>query len=244
VPVEDNEYSIRSTFVEAYPLYVASVLGSRGIEIDEVLADAIVEGTAVLDGLLGSFESTDLTDQTSSPLELFRESLRPIDRALTLLGARLPPPGSGAVRIAPWDRYALSPGSSQVLGQRAQEAHVAWGLRKAQAVARFIDSTRGPAVGLFCPVDDRPALVAEAEAAGYRTVVVPTDTDVSVAVVCADETGADETVRALSQRAKVIVYGRSIDDLDQVRLMSLGATAVVPAERLFSRLSEYLPVIG
>ncbi|MEN8239039.1 MAG: hypothetical protein ABFR53_07555 [Actinomycetota bacterium] len=242
--MEDSQDDIRHSFVDAYPRYVASILASRGIEIDDVVADAIVEGAAVLDGLLATFEATDLVDQTSSPLELFREALRPIDRALTLVGAPLPQPGSGATRIAPWDRYALSPGSSQVLGQRAQEAHVSWGLGKAMAFARQVDTTRGPAVGLLCPEGDVAAVVAEVEALHYRTIPLPTDADVSAAVVCADEADADAVVRSVSQRARVVVYGRSIDDLDQIRFASLGATSVVHASALFGRLSEHLPVIG
>ena len=243
VLVDSDRDGIRRSFVDAYPRYVASVLASRGVEVDEVLGDAIVEGTAVLDGLLASFEATGLIDQRSSPLELFREALRPIDRALTLVGIPPPPLGSGATMIAPWDRYALSPGSSQVLGPRAQEAHIAWGLRKAQAVARTVDVTQGPAVGLLCPDSDLGVLVAEAEALHYRTIALPSDNDISVAVICADEAGVDAVVRTVSQRARVIVYGRSIDDLDQIRFASLGVSSVVDAGRLLGRLSEYLPVI-
>lgn len=241
--MEARENSVRRSFVEAYPRYVASVLASRGIGFDDVLADAVVEGTAVLDGLLATLEATEPVEQTSSPLELFREALRPIDRALTLMGVPPPQPGSGATRLAPWDRYALSPGSSRVLGDRAQEAHIAWGLAKAQAVAISVDSTQGPAVGLLCPVSDLGVLVAEAEAARYRTIVLPSDAEISVAVVCADEEGSDDVVRAVSQSAKVIVYGRSIDDLDQIRFASLGASAVLDDRTLLGGLSEHLPVI-
>jgi hypothetical protein len=242
--MEADQVSIRSSFVEAYPRYVASVLSSQGIPIDDMIGDAIVEGTAVLDGLLATFESTEPEDQTWSPLELFREALRPIDRTLSLIGVPLPQAGSRPPRAALWDSYALSPGSSQVLGPDAQGAHIAWGLRKAQAVASSIDSTRGPAVGLFCPRNDIGGLVAEAEAAHYRTVVLPTDSEVSVAVICADEGGADAAVRAASQHAKVIVYGRSIDDMDQVRFASAGASSVLDAGTLLGNLGEYLPVIA
>jgi hypothetical protein len=242
--VEAERDTIRNAFVDAYPRYVASVLAARGVEVDNVVADAIIEGVAVLDGLLTTLGATAPADQTASPLELFREALRPIDRVLALRGASQPPPGSGATRIAPWDRYALSPGSSQVLGERAREAHIAWGLEKAQAVARYVDSTRGPAVGLLCPIDDRALLVAEAEALGYRTIVMPAEAEITVAIVCAEERDAPDVVRDLSQRVRVVVYGRSIDDLDQVRFASLGATAVVPAQALFGRIDEYIPLIG
>jgi hypothetical protein len=244
VLIEADQDDIRSAFVAAYPRYVASVLASQGVAVDEVLGDAIVEGTAVLDGLLGTFESTDLATQTSSPLELFREALRPIDRALSLMGVPLPSAGSGPPRVAPWDSYGLSPGSSQVLGAKAQEAHLAWGLSKAQAIAGTIDSTRGPVVGLFCPAGDIGGLVAEAEAMHYRTIILPTDSEVSVAVVCADEPGADALVLAVSHHAKVIVYGRTIDDMDQVRFASVGASSVVGEDRLLGNLARYLPVIS
>jgi hypothetical protein len=234
---------VRRSFVDAYPRYVASLLASRGIQVDDVLADAIVEGAAVLDGLLATLEPIDPVDQVSSPLELFREALRPIDRALTLLGVRPPKPGSGATRVAPWDRYALSPGSSQVLGPRAQEAHIAWGLRKAQALARHHDPTQAPAIGLLVPARDIAGLVAEAEAAHYRTVILPDDADCIVVVVCADESDAVSTVREASKRSRVIVYGRSIDDMDQTGLTSLGATSVLDAGALLGRLAEYLPVV-
>jgi hypothetical protein len=234
---------VRRSFVDAYPRYVASLLTSRGVEVDDVLADAIVEGAAVLDGLLATLESIDPVHQASSPLELFREALRPIDRALTLLGVPPPQPGSGATRVAPWDRYALSPGSSQVLGARAQEAHIAWGLRKAQALARHHDPTQAPAIALLVPERDVAGLVAEAEAAHYRTVILPSVRDFAVAVVCADEVDAVSTIREASKRARVIVYGRSVDDLDQIRLTSLGATSVLDAGALLGRLAEHLPAI-
>jgi len=241
--MQSESDDIRSSFVDAYPRYVASLLASRGIQVDDVLGDAIVEGAAVLDGLLATLESFDAVDQTSSPLELFREALRPVDRALTLLGVPPPQPGSGATRVAPWDRYALSPGSSQVLGPRAQEAHIEWGLRKAQAVARHHDPTQAPAIGLLVPDRDLPGLVAEAEAAHYRTVILPNDGDFAVAVVCADESDAVSTVREASKRARVIVYGRSVDDLDQMSLTSLGATSVLDAGALLGRLADHLPVV-
>lgn len=241
--MEAEHDTIRAAFVDAYPRYVASVLASRGIEIDDVIADAIVEGTSVLDGLLATFETTELVEQTSSPLELFREALRPIDRALTLVGAPEPRPGSGPSTIVPWDRYAISPGSSSVLGERAKQAHIMWGLGKAKAVARFVDSTQGPNLGILCPDGDRAGLVVQAEALAYRTVMLPSGTDVSVAIVCAEEAGADALVRSLAPTARVIVYGRSIDDIDQVRFASLGAKSVVDAHTLFESFAEYLPAI-
>ena len=212
--------------------------------MDEILADAVVEGTSVLDGLLRSLEDTPVRDQHSTPLELFREALRPIDRALALTGAPEPPAGTGARRLAPWDHYGLSPGSSQVLSPSAHQAHLQWGVAKAAAMAQHVDSTTGPLLGLFCPAQDRPLLVGHAEMSGYRTVVMPTATPVAVAVVCAEEGGADAIVKDAAMESRVVVYGRSIDDIDEARFKSLGASTVVHADRFLEQPGEYLPFLA
>ncbi|GMR01863.1 MAG: hypothetical protein BMS9Abin20_0185 [Acidimicrobiia bacterium] len=234
---------LRDAFVDAYPRYVAGMLTQRGIPIDAVIADAVVEGTAVLDGLLRALAEIPLVEQRSSPLELFREALRPVDRALALIGAPLPPGGIGARQLAPWDRFGLSPGSSRVLGDAAHEAHLEWSLTKVATLASINDTTAGPAVGLLCSASDRSGLVVQAEAAGYRTVVLPSDESVAVAVVCADEPEADDVIRSVAGAARVIVYGRSIDDIAQVRFASLGARTVLPADRFLERLGDHLPPI-
>ncbi|MCL1600841.1 MAG: hypothetical protein M3112_04805, partial [Actinomycetia bacterium] len=53
----DHPRGIRQAFVAAYPQYVAGVLTERGIEMEPVIADGIVIGTGVLDGLLASLEA-------------------------------------------------------------------------------------------------------------------------------------------------------------------------------------------
>jgi len=241
--VKRESDELRAAFVDAYPRYVAVILTGRGIAIDAVIADAVVEGTAVLDGLLRTLGEIPLPEQRSSPLELFREALRPLDHALTLIGAPLPSEGIGALRLAPWDRFGLSPGSSRVLGDAAHEAHLEWSLTKAAAMASIFSTTAGPAVGLLCSASDRSGLVVQAEAAGYRTVVLPSDEPVAVAVVCADEPDADDVIRSTAGTARVVVYGRSIDDITQVRFASLGARSVLPADRFLDRLGDHLPPI-
>jgi len=236
-----DEGDIRSAFVAAYPLYVSRLLIDRGIRMDTTIADAIVEGADVLDALLLGLSEEAALEQRSSPLELFREALRPIDRALALLGAPVPAAGTGARSIAPWDRYALAPGSSKVLGEAAHEAHLRWGLVKAAEVAAFVDSTAGPSLGIFSSLADRTLIVSQAESASYRTVLLPSDSAVSVAVVSADERGADEVVRSCSKRSRVIVYGDSIDDIDQIRFMSLGASSTVRRDSVLGGLRALLP---
>ncbi|GMQ98529.1 MAG: hypothetical protein BMS9Abin17_1045 [Acidimicrobiia bacterium] len=237
----NDESGIRSTFVAAYPRYVSQLLIDRGIEINTTIADAVVEGTGVLNALLLGLSREASLDQRSSPLELFREALRPIDRALALLGVPVPTTGTGARSLAPWDRYALAPGSSKVLGEAAHDAHFRWGLAKAAEVAAFVDSTAGPSLGIFSSLSDRALIVSQAESVSYRTVVLPSDSAVSVAVVSADERGADEIVRSVSGRSRVIVYGDSIDDIDQIRFMSLGASSTVRRDSVLVHLTALLP---
>jgi len=234
---------LRRTFVEAYPLYVAGLLTKRGIPVDPVIADAVVEGTAVLDALLRALGEMSLPEQRSSPLELFREALRPIDRALELTGVPVGSHGSGARSLAPWDRYGLAPGSSQVLGDAAHEAHMLWGIAKARAMASTLDITLGPAVGLFCSPRERPVLVAHAEAAGYRTVGLPSDDAVAMAFVSGDQAGADRVIRVAAANTRVVVYGRSIDDLDRVRYASLGVHTVLGTEQFLANVAKHLPPI-
>ena len=120
----DELPTIRETFVAAYPQYVAALLTDRGVEIDSTIADGIVIGTGVLDGLLASFQARPPGLATHSPLELFREALRPVDRALDVAGVEPPVIDANQRNVLPWDRYALSPGSAQQLGPAAYDAHL------------------------------------------------------------------------------------------------------------------------
>lgn len=110
-------------------------------------------------------------------------------------------------------------------------------------MARLVDTTTGPLLGLLCPPADRQLLVACAESSGYRTVAMPSSKPVAVTVVCAEERGADKVVQDAAMESRVVVYGRSIDDIDQIRLKSLGASIVVHADRFLEQPGEYLPVV-
>ena len=156
--MDDQPMSLRTALVAAYPPYVAGWAQSHGVEVDDVVADAVVEGTSVLDGLLSTFEATPPEDQRQSPLELFREALRPVDRALRTLGIPFPRDG-GAIRLATWDDYGLSPGSSQVLGPEAHEAHLRWGVQRVALMTR---------TGVLLVGDSTGRLRVAVELAGYR----------------------------------------------------------------------------
>jgi hypothetical protein len=232
--------SLREAFVNAYPVYVARVVNDRGIEMNEVLADAVVEGVAVLDALMASFEQTSFDDQRVSPLELFGEALRPIDRAFALTGVE-ESNDADSIHIASWDRYTLSPGSSEVLGPDAHEAHLRWALRKAQAVAPAV---LGRPVAFVHAVGSLAEDVRAAVAlVGYR-VVDEYSTEAVIAVIDASSPAVGGLVsKASTENTRAIVFGTEIDDLMVVGLRALGADSVITVEELVYDPATVLPTI-
>ena len=226
---------LRTAFVEAYPTYVARVLHERGIPLDEVMADAIVEGTAVLDGLLATLDEADAFAQRHSPLELFREALRPVDHALAVTGIE-PPSGAAAPRVAPWDRFGLSPGSSLVLGTEAHEAHLAWAVTKARIVAPSVNRPSAVVVG---SEPTRAALVDAVETCGYR---LTSNGPALVLVVGLEAHDARSVLAAESGRFTRVIAVGMVDDLTEPGLRALGADVIVDHDRFVADPCAYLPL--
>jgi hypothetical protein len=239
-----NQSELHEAFVEVYPRYVATVLHQGGIEVDELIADAIVEGTAVLDGLLMRLEAVPPAEQIYSPLELFAESLRPINRALDTAGVE-PKGAAMGLALYPWDVHGLVPGSSKVLGERAHAAHLAWGVSKAHALGAFSSVERPvrPGVLVLCrPEDVRPLEVSLAEA-GYRWVDNPTGGAV-VALVDDDVSDADAAVaEAIATDHRVVVYGE-IDDIRGLGLAAAGVWKTASRSQVLNDLEAVLPSIA
>jgi len=232
--------TLRTAFVDAYPVYVATLLTNRGVQMDVLIADAIVEGTAVLDGLLTTFEQTPLPDQRVSPLELFREALRPVDRAMAASGIPAPT-DAHTIAVAPWDRYALSPGSSQVLGSQAHDAHLRWAVTKASAVGPAVLAPRAfIASGNQSPV----GIAAAVESVGYR-VVRDLTPGTALAVIASSIPEAHALVaEAVALDVFAVVYGENLDDLETTGLRALGASAVVSGTRFMLAPEEILPSLA
>lgn len=246
--MDDEAGALKDAFVVAYPQYVARLLVERGIEIGEVLADAIVEGTAVLDGLLTTLLDTPPLQQRHSPLELFREALRPVDRALTTIGAPRPAVDGDQRRLHPWDGYALSPGSSQVLGTAAHDAHLSWGIRKAMMVGA-LSSPVPPdqlVVALLCRKEDRDQLTVALRAAGYRTSAEVGE-DTTFALVDVDHvdrgTGSDAVQELVRSGVRVVAYGDQITDLVSIGLQASGVWKVVSRSAVLADLSLIVPIV-
>jgi hypothetical protein len=230
---------LRTAFVEAYPEYVASALHDLGIEIDVIIADAIVEGAAVLNALLESLERLPPVEQRHSPLELFREALRPIDHALDVEGLR--PSVREIASLASWDRFGLAPGSSQVLGQRAHAAHLRWGVAKAAAVAPMV---MRPRAAIITDDDTFEQLSSGVEAAGYA-VGGGGGQSFAIALVDTAMPRAGETIsREAALGTFVVAFGDEVDDLSTPGLKALGASTVVRTHDLLTNPSAYIPEIA
>jgi len=234
-----EQLGVRETFVAAYPEYVAAILAERGVDVDGTVADGIVVGAGVLDGLLASLEAKPTGLATRSPLELFREALRPVDNALAVAGVEPPAIDRGQKHVLPWDRYELSPGSAQQLGPAAYEAHLRWGIEKARA------HVGKPTAGLRCRDEDAPRLLEQLDDLGYRVIRLPASEPISVAVMDIESRETDAILSELATAGTpAIVFGDDPDDLEQVRFKALGATAVLPRRMILDDLAEHVPIIA
>ncbi len=240
----DNEHAtLRDAFVDAYPLYVAAVLVDRGIEIDDVIADSIVEGASVLDGLLGNLAATPYQMQRQSPLELFREALRPVGKALDTAG--VPPPESNvtSLSLVAWDTHMLSPASSALLGATAHEAHLRWGVSKVKAMGVAPAAVRRPTIAVASVGVDRQTIHDQAVEAGYS--VVDHVANASFAVIDIDTAGSSaEVSNALEARCRTIVFGSQIDDIRARALRAQGVWRVVSRESVITDLASMLPALA
>ncbi len=126
------------------------------------------------------------------------------------------------------------------LGGDAHQAHLAWGVAKAQAFA-------SPSV-LYVGNDlmDRSKIAAAAEAAGLALrVAAGGDPDPAGAVrafVDLSRPGADDAIRTLAAAGvATIAFGPHVDDVALVRARSLGADDALARSVFFRRLPELLP---
>lgn len=214
------------------------MLTERGVEIVPVIADGIVAGADVLDGLLRLLERTEAGRQRSSPLELFREALIPVDHAMDVAGVPVDRRDEQQQALVPWDRYDLSPGSSRQLGAEAHEAHLRWGLEKVAAHAAR------PRAGLLCEVADELVLGNGLRELGYEVQSLPPLDAVAIAVVDVGLDASDEIIRGLSEAgAHIICFGEGVDDLVHTATRALGAAVVVSRDELLGDLAAHLPAI-
>jgi len=241
--VHTESGTLRVAFVETYPLYVAAVLVDRGVGMDDVIADAIVEGASVLDGLLASLEATPYQMQRQSPLELFREALRPVGKALETSGVPPPAPGATTLSLVAWDTHMLSPASSALLGTAAHEAHLRWGVSKAGAMGVERPTSRHPILAVLSVGPDRESIRHQATVAGYS--VIDHCADASFAIIDADTAASpSEIEEALAAGCRTIVFGSQIYDIRTMTLRAQGVWRVVSRDTVMSDLASVLPALA
>ncbi len=245
--MEQYSDALRIAFVEAYPRYVAGVLAARGIRVDDVIADAIIEGAQVLDGLLTTLGSTPPDQQRQSPLELFRESLRPVVRALDTVGVAEVPRDPAQQALIPWDRFALTPASAMAIGTGAHDAHIAWGVAKTAALGQAIEMSERerPLLWFAAREGDAAGVVAAGERAGYDVRQAPQwDWPVAVLIDLAVHNSDELIDLALGDGHRIVAYDDVVEDLRELGLKAAGVWKVASRDDVLHRLGTILPVLG
>jgi hypothetical protein len=245
--VDAYTHALRSAMVEAYPTYVASLLVARHIDMTDVIADSIVEGAQVLDALMTSLEQTPASLQRHSPLELFREALRPVTKALSTVGAPEVARDPEQSALLPWDKFGLSPASTAAISDEVQSAHLEWGVAKAAALGAIGDRTapERPLLWFVCRDSDTKSLVREGERVGYRLLPAP-QWDRPVAVLLdLGVTDANELLRlAINDGHRVVCYDDVVDDIREAGLRAAGVWKVTSRDDVLHRLGTILPILG
>lgn len=245
--MDEYTHTLRVALVDAYPSYVASILVSRRIEVTEVVADSIVEGAHVLDALMTTLEITPPPLQRHSPLELFREALRPVTRALSTVGAPEVARDPEQSALLPWDRFALSPASTAAIGPQVHEAHLAWGVAKAAALGALAGRSipERPLLWYVCRDDDTVDVVASGERSGYRMLPAPQwDRPVAVLLDLGVDGAMDLLNLASNDGHRVMVYDDEMDDIRTPGLRAAGAWKTSTRDDVLHRLGSILPVLG
>ncbi len=237
-------------FVAAYAPYVLRVFDHAG---DLVAATA--EGEAWLADAMATWAAAPSHEQQASPLELFREALAFPTEAALAAGAAPAVRDDAATAALPGDVLAVAPMTSRELGEDAWQAHVAWGIARAEAVAGVVPRTepRSGLVAVLVGTDlmDRTRIASAAESAGHELVIWRNPGAVATGlaavrpvVVFVDLTHpmANDILRLLQpHRLNVVAFGPHVDDFALAAAKALGATDALPRSRFFKRLPELFP---
>ncbi len=243
--MSDPSVVLREALVVEYRPYVLRRLSDLGIEPPSSLDDALVTGEVWLEETLEQTLAAPFRRQQRGPLEVFQEAMRFPTEVLLAEGRALADRDEAAAAALPGDHFDLAPASSQSVGVAVWEAHLAWGVAKARAMAR-------PVVGLLSDdLFDATRIESEVGARGFDLEVWRrppdlTDRDRGPVVVLVDLThdGSDDTIRHCAGAGiKVVGFGPHVDDLAMVRARSLGASEAMPRSRFFTTLGELLPTI-
>lgn len=243
-----EEETLTRRLVAAYRPWVLSRLEELGVAVPLGLESALAEGEAWLEATLGELLERAFAEQGRGPLEVFQEAMRFPTAALEAANVD-PVARDPADRSAlPGDRFHLAPASSSALGEEAWQAHLAWGMAKAAALAP-------PLVGcLTRNLMDRARVEEAVKAAGLAMrpwgSLADLEEDVIgrrpvLALVDLEHPQADQGLRRLTEAGvRTAAFGPHVDDLGMARARALGAAEVLPRSRFFIRLPELLPTLA
>ena len=239
--------ALHSAFVGGFRPYLNAIFQERGLP--EIAADSVDHAEIWLDEALRNLLEVPFPEQRRSPLEIVQQAMTGITEALMAAGASKVLRDPVTVAALPGDVYGIAPASSAALGEEAFQAHIAWGVAKAQALAPLVSGTgRGVAV-VSSDLMDISRFEEAANGVGMQIRVWGkkdgNDPKPVVAFVDLTHPAAEEAIRGFTdENVRVIAYGPHVDEDALARAGLLGASVVLPRSRLFKSIAEYLPRIA
>lgn len=237
--------ALHSAFVGGFRPYLNAIFEERGLPV--LPAGILDDSEEWLAGTLQALLELPFAEQHRSPLEIVQEAMMGVTEALATTGAPKVLRDPVTVAALPGDIYGIAPASSAALGEEAFEAHIAWGIEKAKALAPLVSGAgRGVAV-VSGDLIDISRFEDAVNGAGMRMQTSTEEQDSKPVVAFVDLTHptAEEAIRGFTdENVRVVAYGPHVDEDALARAALLGANVVLPRSRLFKSIAEYLPRIA
>ncbi|MGI9648967.1 MAG: hypothetical protein ACR2OI_10645, partial [Acidimicrobiia bacterium] len=210
--------ALHSAFVGSFSPYLKEILEQRGLPA--ISADIVRAAEQWLDAQLAALLELPYARQRRSPLEVVQEAMTGPTKALQEAGAKPVLRDPVSVAALPGDIFGIAPASSSVLGEEAFQAHLAWGVEKARALAPQVVGGLSVLV-VSGDLMDRSKFEDAVNGAGLEMVVWGRgNAEVRPAIAFVDPThsDADEAITTLSgQGVRVVAFGPHVDEDAMVR---------------------------
>lgn len=138
VDIQTVATALHEAAVEAAPLWVrravATVASRQGLDLEgaePLIVDAGQRAARFVDARLGELLATDIDQQRSTPLSVFRDAARFPVEVLHQLGAAEVQRVDVERWAAPNDPFAVTPGNLSDVGDEVHRAGIVWGAAKA-----------------------------------------------------------------------------------------------------------------
>lgn len=234
--------ALHQAFVGAFGPYLNEVAERLGTELKPQVVE---EATGWLAFELKELLELPLVEQRRSPLELVQEATSGPNHALAEAGVRPPLRDPATAAAVPGDTYGFAPASSSALGEDAFDAHMAWGIEKAKALAPLVTGEGRTVLLVSGDLIDRSRIEDAVNGAGLKLALWGSDQAFSPVVAFVDLThaDADEAISALAETVKIVAYGPHVDEVAFDRARLLGVQTILPRSQFFKAVSEHLPKV-